>query len=261
MKLAKNRHSNRKGAATIARLSFTIILSMMTASEVGSANSTASSDEKVNELSILNSWRESASKTSVGNDLIKVLNTSSVLIKQNPSNKKALYMRGYLYGIIGCTGYAIGDLSAAIRLDPTYGPAYTERGICYMDLKMYEQAKADLDRAISLSPSSADARFAHGKLMLEMDRPHSAETDFRACLNNACKFQPALPGELPANYYNGPDYYLGVCCEAEGKTDAALRYYKAAAKSKPLGGSGYIKRYSDQPLDAAFRVSRLEVGL
>lgn len=170
-------------------------------------------------------------------------------------------MRGYLYGIIGCTGYAIGDLSAAIRVDPSYGKAYTERGICYMDLKMYQQAKADLDRAISLCPDSADARFAHGKLMLEMERPHSAETDFRACQNSACKFQPALPGELPANYFNGPDYYLGVCCEAEGKTDAALRYYKAAAKSKPLGGSGYIKRYSDQPLDAAFRVSRLEVGL
>lgn len=238
------------------------ISSLLATSAAYSANpSSSTSSEPINELAVLNSWKESASKTAVGNDLLKVLNTSTILLKQSPNNKRALYMRGYLYGIVGCTGYAIADLSRAIDLDPTYGAAYTERGICYMDLKMYDRAKADLDRAISLSPYSADARFAHGKLMLELERPQTAENDFRACQNSACKFAPVLPGELPANYYNGPDYYLGVCCEATGKTDAALRYYKAAAKSKPLGGTGYIKRYSDQPLDASFRVARLEVGL
>jgi tetratricopeptide (TPR) repeat protein len=170
-------------------------------------------------------------------------------------------MRGYLYGIIGCTGYAIADLSKAIQDDPSYAAAYSERGICYMDLKMYDRAKYDLEKAMSLNPYSADARFAHGKLMLEMDRPQTAESDFRACQNGACKFNPVLPGELPSNYYNGVDYYLGVSCEAQGKLDSALKYFKTAAKAKSMGGSGYIKRYSDQPLDAAFRVSKLEVGL
>lgn len=226
-----------------------------------SANTSDLASETPSELSTLNSWMENAKKTAVGNDLLKVLNTSTILLKQNPQNKRASFMRGYLYGIIGCTGYAIADLSKAIEDDPSLAAAYTERGICYMDLKMYSRAKPDLDKAISLNPYSADARFAHGRLMLEMDRPQAAESDFRACQNSACKFSPVLPGELPANFYNGVEYYLGVSCEAQGKLDAALRYYKAAAKTKTTGGSGYIKRYSDQPLDASLRASKIEVGL
>jgi|688.fasta_scaffold204501_2 tetratricopeptide (TPR) repeat protein len=226
-----------------------------------SANTSSSTGETPSELSVLNTWMENAGKTAVGNDLLKVLNTSTILLKQNPKNAKASFMRGYLYGIIGCTGYAIADLSKAIQDDPSYAAAYSERGICYMDLKMYDRAKYDLEKAMSLNPYSADARFAHGKLMLEMDRPQTAESDFRACQNGACKFNPVLPGELPSNYYNGVDYYLGVSCEAQGKLDSALKYFKTAAKAKSMGGSGYIKRYSDQPLDAAFRVSKLEVGL
>lgn len=225
------------------------------------ANTSNANAETSSELSTLNAWMENAGKTAVGNDLLKVLNTSTVLLKQNPQNKKASYMRGYLYGIIGCTSYAIADLSKAIADDPSYAAAYTERGICYMDLKMYDRAKSDLERAIALNPYSADARFAHGKLMLELERPQSAENDFRACQNSSCKFTPALPGELPSSYYNGVDYYLGVSCEAQGKLDAALRYYKSAAKAKTMGGSGYIKRYSDQPLDASFKVTKLEAGL
>ena len=220
----------------------------------------AVSGEPVNELATLNAWKENAGKTAVGNDLLKVLNNSNIVLKTSPRNSRALYMRGYLLGIVGCTGYAIQDLSKAIEVDPSYGPAYTERGICYMDLKMYDRAKADLDRAVSLSPYSADARFAHGKLMLELERPQTAETDFRACQSSTCRFSPVLPGELPANYYNGPEYYLGVCSEQEGKIDAALRYFKSAQKARSLGGSGYIKRYSDQPLDITYRISRLELG-
>lgn len=226
-----------------------------------SANNASGSGEPVNELNILNAWKESATKTAVGNDLLKVLNNTNAVLKATPKNQRALYMRGYLLGIVGCTGYAIQDLSKAIEVDPNYGAAYTERGICYMDLKMYDRAKADLDRAIALSPYSADARFAHGKLMLELERPQAAENDFRACQSGTCKFTPVLPGELPANYYNGPDYYMGIAAEQEGKLDAALRHFKAASKAKPLGGSGYIKRYSDQPLDAALRISRLELGI
>lgn len=225
------------------------------------ANTANTADETASDLSVLNTWMEGASKTTVGNDLLKVLNTSTIALKQNPNNAKASFMRGYLYGVIGCTGFAIADLSKAIQDSPSYAAAYAERGICYMDLKMYERAKSDLERAISLNPYSADARFAHGKLMLEMDKPQLAETDFRACKNSACKFTPVLPGELPSNYYNGVDYYLGVSCEAQGKLDAALQHFKSSAKTKAMGGSGYIKRYSDQPLDASYRVSKIEIGL
>ncbi len=228
---------------------------------LSSAQSGQTQGINANELSILNAWMKTASKTAVGNDLLNVLSGANKSLQSNSKNTRALYLRGYLYGIIGCTRSAITDLSKAIEVDPGNAQAFTERGICYMDLKAYDRAKSDLERAMMLNPYSGDARFAHGKLMLELDRPAAAESDFRACQSSVLKFTPALPGELPANYYNGPDYYLGVCSEAEGKLDSALKHYKSASKTRHMGGIGYIKRYSDQPLDTAARVSRLELGL
>ncbi len=211
------------------------------------------------ENSTLANWKNTAKQTAVGSQLLEILQSTSVVIRTEPRHKQARYLRGYLYGIIGCTASAVTDLTRAIELDPTFAAAYTERGICFMDTKNYDKARADLDRAIALNPCSADARFAHGKLMLELDKPSIAAADFRACQTSTLRFTPALPGELPANYYNAPEYYLGVCDEAMGRTDAALKHYKAAVKTPRLGGSGYIKRYSDQPLDAAARVSMLEL--
>ncbi|MBX9689111.1 MAG: tetratricopeptide repeat protein [Candidatus Obscuribacterales bacterium] len=211
------------------------------------------------EFATLQAWKASARNSAVGNQLLAVLNAQNAALAVNPKNKNALYMRGYLFGIIGCTSSAIGDLSKAIELDPNFAAAYTERGICYMDLKNYDRAKVDLERAMRLAPDSGDARFAHGKLMLEQEKPSIASADFRSCQSGFCRFSPVLPGELPANYYNGPDYYLGVCDEMMGRQEEALKHYKVASRQK--AGTGYIKRYSDQPLDASYRVSKLETGI
>lgn len=212
--------------------------------------------ESIGEVSTLAAWKETAKKTAVGNQLIHILNSSNAILKSTPKHKQALYMRGYLFGTVGCTYSAIADLTKAIEVDPSFAAAYAERGICYMDQKNYAKAKLDLDKAIQLNPRSGDAHFARGKLFLEMDRPNSALSDLASC--QAMGFVPALPGELPANYYNAPSYYLGACYEAMGRPDTALRYYKDSVKSPRLGGSGYIHRYSDQPLDASHRVALYE---
>ena len=208
------------------------------------------------ETSTLADWKATAQKTAVGNQLIGILNSTSSVLAYSPRHKQSLYMRGYLYGTIGCTNLAINDLSKAIALDPNYAAAYTERGICYMDQRNYDKAKVDLDRAVQLNPRSGDARFARGKVLLELNRASSALSDLSAC--QALTFTPALPGELPANYYGAPEYYLGACYEAMERPDTALRYYKASIKTPRLGGSGYIHRYSDQPLDAKYRVALYE---
>ncbi|HEY9785615.1 MAG TPA: tetratricopeptide repeat protein [Candidatus Obscuribacterales bacterium] len=218
------------------------------------AQSTPAADEAM----ILEHWKVGARQSQIGNKLIDLLNSMNAHLRYQPSNKQCLFTRGYLYGIVGCTGMAINDLSKAIQADPYYAAAYAERGICYMDLKNYERARMDLDRAIQLNPRCGDALFARGKLMLETNRPQAAISDFRACQSPGVQFCPALPGELPANYYNGPEYYLGAAYETVGKTDEALRCYKASIRNPRLGGSGYIHRYSDQPLDAKTRVSVLD---
>lgn len=213
------------------------------------------------EQGVLDRWKITARETAVGGRLLDMLNGANASLRVNPRDKYALYNRGYLFGIIGCTAMAVSDLSKAIEVDPYFAQAYTERGVCYMDSKTYDRARMDLDRAVQLNPRSGDALFARGKLMLALDKPYSALTDFRNCQSSAVAFRPALPGELPANHYSGPDYYLGTCYEAMGKPDEALKCYKASIRSPRLGGSGYIHRYSDQPLDARYRISLLENGL
>lgn len=217
---------------------------------------TASAQESKSESTILSEWRETARQTAVGTQLIQILNSANSILARTPKHKQSLYMRGYLLGVVGCTASAIADLSKAIEVDPSYSAAYTERAICYMDLKQYDKAKVDLDRAVQLNPRSGDARFARGKLLLELNRPNSAVSDLSTC--QTLTFAPALPGELPANFYGAPDYYLGACYEAMDHPETALKYYKSSLKTPRLGGSGYIHRYSDQPLDAKYRVALFE---
>ncbi|MFN8659995.1 MAG: tetratricopeptide repeat protein [Candidatus Obscuribacterales bacterium] len=216
----------------------------------------AKAQQTATDIATMNSWAETAKKTEVGNQLISVFTSTNAILKSTPHHKRALYLRGYLYGTIGCTTSAIADLSKLIETDPSYAAAYTERGICYMDQKNFEKARQDFDRAIQLNPLSGDAHLARGKLLLEMDRPTSALSDLASCKQLA--FAPALPGELPANYYGAPDYYLGAAYEAMGRPESAAKYYKTSIKPPRLGGSGYIHRFSDQPLDAKYRLSLTE---
>jgi tetratricopeptide (TPR) repeat protein len=206
---------------------------------------------------IVDKWKTTAVKTQTGQQLVALLERCNNSIKQNPRNKEAYYERGYLLGTIGCTTWAIADLTKAVEIDPCYAAAYTERGNCYLDFKNYSLARADLDRAIYLNPRSGDARLARGKVMLELGKPAAALVDFSNAQN--MPFAPALPGELPGNFYNASDYYLGVCNESLGRTDTALRYFKAAkSHAQRYAGTGYLHRYADKPTDAATRIAAYE---
>lgn len=209
------------------------------------------------QISTLETWRSNAHKNPMGSRLVELLNAANSAIKANPYDKDQFYIRGYIYGTIGCTSWAIADLSRAIEIDPCYAAAYTERAICYLDLKSYQLAVLDLDRAIYLNPRSGDARYARGRTHLELHKPSAALTDLSNC--ETMPFKPALPGELPGNFYDAPLYYLGVCNEQLGRSDAALRCFKASLRTaERYGGSGYIHRYADQPIDAATRITSYE---
>lgn len=245
---------NRKGWC---RISFGMLPFLCTAMIPFSSQPAVAAENRA-EMATLEQWKTNAKATQVGAKLVDILNASNMTLRVNPVDKHALYMRGYLYGVVGCTNSAIDDLTKAIQLDPGYASAYTERGVCFMDLKDWARARQDLDRAVQLNPRSGDALFARAKLWLENEKPYMAMTDLRNCQLSVMKWSPALPGELPGNYYNAPDYYMGQCYEAIGNHDEALRYYRSAQKQPRLGGSGYIHRYSDQPLDTKVRVSILE---
>lgn len=209
------------------------------------------------QMDMVATWKKTAVKTQTGQQLTELLDRCNNTIKQNPRSKEAYYQRGYLLGIIGCTTWAIADLTKAIEIDPCFAAAYTERGNCYLDFKNYSLARADLDRAIYLNPRSGDARLTRGRVLLELGKPGAALVDFSNAQN--MPFAPVLPGELPGNFYNAADYYLGVCNETMGRTDTALRYFKASkSAAQRYAGNGYLHRYADKPTDAATRIATYE---
>lgn len=210
------------------------------------------------EKQILQSWKSTAKTTQIGNQLLRLLEATDRTLLFDPKDKQSLYRRGYLLGTIGCTGSAIADLSKLIQSDPYFGAAYKERGLCYLDQKDYSRALQDLNRACILDPKSGDALLARGRIHLLLHQPNLALRDFRACKMSGVKFQPALPGELPANHYDALDYYTGTAYESLNRSSDAIRCYKDSIKSPHLGITGYIHRYADQPLDASWRIKNLE---
>ncbi len=206
---------------------------------------------------VLRQWKEGAQDTTNGKKLLSLLESCNRKIKHNSTDKKSLYLRGYLYGTIGCTSSAIHDLSEAVRIDPYYSAAYTERGICYLDSHLYDRALDDLNRALQLDSWSADAHLARARLLILMNRSREAERDLKACEGAAYKFRPALPGELSGDYYKASHYYLGKVYESQGRRFDALREYRKYNQSSGKVSYGYLHRYSDKPLDTKTRVKKL----
>ncbi len=216
--------------------------------------------EYESEAIALATWKSKVQGTHMGDKLIDFLTTLNTNIVRNGRDTNSLYNRGYLYGTVGCTKAAVVDLTKAIEADPMSAKLYCERGICYLDLADYARAQVDLNMAIHLNLASGDARLARGRLYLALNRPDKALVDLLAAKEPQMEFSPALPGELPSNFYKAPDYYLGTCYEMLGEYDLALRSFREAAKDVTGADSGYIHRYADRPVDAAERANKLRSG-
>ncbi len=202
------------------------------------------------EVMKLETWKSKVRGTQMGERLISYLTTLDANLVRNSRDVNSLYKRGYLYGTVGCTRAALADLSKAINVDGVSSQLRTERAICYMDMGEYTLAKQDLDLALSENPCSGDARLARGRLNLILNQALQALPDLLACKESSSEFMPALPDEVPANFYRAPDYYLGVCYDLLGSHEKAIEHYKEAAKDVTGADSGYIHRYADRPLDA-----------
>lgn len=212
------------------------------------------------EVYTLDTWKSKVRGSQQGDKLIGVLNNLDASLVRNFRDVHSLYMRGHLYGTVGCTNAAIVDLTKVIQTEHANllaANAYCERGICFFDNANYDRAIKDLDKAVELNPNSGDARLARGRLLLWLGKPLAALTDLLCARYENLDFATPLPGELPANHYRAPDYYLGVCYEALNRPQDALYYYKEASNLPSTHGAGYLHRYAEQPADVAECVSRL----
>ena len=208
---------------------------------------TLTKDQYESEVIKLETWKSNVQGTHMGDKLMRYLTTLDANLVRNHRDAHSLYKRGYLYGTVGCTRAAIADLSKAIELDPMSSNLYCERGICYMDMGEYSRALSDLNSAVSCNPYSGDAHLARGRLQLILERADLALPDLLACKEQRMEFSPALPDEVPANFYNAPDYYLGVCYDMLGEHEKAITHYQESAKEVTGADSGYIHRYADRP--------------
>lgn len=209
------------------------------------------------EVMTLESWKSQVRGSTHGDKLIGMLGSLDASIIRNRHDTNSLYTRGHLYGTVGCTNAAIVDLTKVIQTDPSNAHAYCERGICFMDLADYDRALRDLDKAVQLDAHSGDARLARGRLLMLQGKTLLALNDLLAARYGNLNFSTALPGELPANYYKAPDYYLGACYELLGNPTEALKYYKEASDLPSATAPGYIHRYADQPADVSECMTRL----
>lgn len=220
--------------------------------------SSISSEPDPLDVPTIDRWKTSVRGTIAGEQLISLYDSTSGALQTNAVDLAALYKRGYLLGTIGATRSAIADLSKAIMAEPNNPAYHLERGICLMDAEDYGRALQDLNAACRLHPRSGDAHLARGRLLLFLGNTQMALADLLKCQGENMEFVTVLPGELPANYFKAPDYFLAACYEAMGRPDDAIKHFNVAATAGVAPQNMYIHRFADQPLDTAERLRKLE---
>ncbi len=115
----------------------------------------------------------------------------SAALRLNPANAGWLNRRGDAYNVTGHFTNAIADLSQAIQADPSYGAAYGNRGVSYMQTGRDDLALADFDKAVSLGDAAALIYFLRGKI-------HQRQSDLGAARADFLKALDLLPAGGPA---------------------------------------------------------------
>lgn len=246
-----------------SRITFQNLLSLVAVSLSAGVGAPAGAEHasrivsSLEDLVTLKKWQSTASETSNGKALMEILDSTTKQLSHNSTDSNALFKRGYLLGVIGCTNSAIVDLSKAINIDPSKARFYAERAQCFMDMKLYSRALQDLNESLRIDPRSGDALLTRGRLQLLLRRPEFALMDLLHASSGSTRFQPILPGELSANYFSAPEYYLGECYEQIGREDEASFHYREYAKARKAKGEGFYHRSADCPRDVGNRLKML----
>ena len=93
----------------------------------------------------------------------------SEIIRRDPKDAIAYYLRGNALAKNGDLGQAIADFSKAIALNPGFAPAYDSRGAAYVAKGDYVRAVADVTKAGELAPKKG-LRAAKGTVTATKDK-------------------------------------------------------------------------------------------
>jgi tetratricopeptide (TPR) repeat protein len=107
------------------------------------------------------------------------IKTLDVVIRLNPSDLRAYYLRAAAYHNLGDHYSAIQNLNELIAKNPAEAAkAYGLRGIAYRDLGDHRHAIQDLTRSLELDPNWAEGYNVRGKCFWALDDTKRAMTDF-----------------------------------------------------------------------------------
>lgn len=83
-------------------------------------------------------------------------------LQEEPSHKKALFIRGSSYLKKGMLDEAVQDCNELMQLDPEDAGAYYIRGCAYDRQGKIDESVADYDRVLELDPDHVNAAYARG---------------------------------------------------------------------------------------------------
>jgi len=154
---------------------------------------------------------------------------------------------------------ALGDLDAAIRLQPKSAEAHDLRAVVEMSAKDYQRAIGDLTTAIKLQPKSTDYRLRRGSCYILTRQFQKAVDNYTQAITSGCAsadvyFWRGVAHMLASNYEKAsrdldeairlePDYFKyaarGLMYLRWAKSADAIADYTQAIKSVP----GYYYYY------------------
>lgn len=98
-----------------------------------------------------------AAETIVEDQVEALLESCTKVLKANPRDSEARYVRGSLLGGVGRDAEAIEDLNYSILLAPKFADAYYNRSAAYLALGEWRKAYNDATKAVELDPGNGGA--------------------------------------------------------------------------------------------------------
>ena len=102
---------------------------------------------------------------------------ADVVIRTQPRDYEARYLRGAAYRASGDFEKAANDLRVAVEINPKYYPAQFSLGSVLAKLNQLEQARVHLTKACELAPDAEEARFQLAMVLRRLNQGDAARRE------------------------------------------------------------------------------------
>jgi len=137
------------------------------------------------------------------------------ILKAQPDHWDCLYLLGVVHYQRGEYTQAVGQIDAALRINPKLGAAEATRALALQRLQRFDEALASYDRAIILAPHDASTFYNRGNALGELKRLKEAVASYDRAI--------ALKPDHAGAFYNRGNalHALGRFDEAVARADSA----------------------------------------